>query len=235
MKSSLKNMFLSLTIICICSAAVLALVNEFTKEPIALAKKQKLEKAIAEVVPEFDNSPSDDVYVFSFNQTDSALIYPAKKGDKLVGVAVETVTKNGFSGEIKILTGLSPQGLILNYEVLSHAETPGLGDKMKTWFKTDKKKQSVLGKDLSKANLRLVKDGGDVDAITASTITSRAFLEAVNKSFIAISGDVDVTTDASSAATVGEKNEDAALSTEEDGADAQSDATTQATTNNDEK
>lgn len=206
MKSSLLNMFLSLTSICVVSGAILATVNELTKEPIALSKKAKLENAIREVVPEFDNAPAQEMYKVGVAANDTAFVYPAKKGDTLVGVAVETRTMNGFSGEIKVLTGLDPNGAIINYAVLSHAETPGLGDKMGSWFKTEKNKQSIIGKDLSKGTLLISKDGGEVDAITASTITSRAFLQAVNKAYVAVSDQTDGTTDATSDATTGATN-----------------------------
>ncbi len=198
MKSSFRNMFLSLTIICVGSASVLAFVNELTKGPIELAQKMKLESAIKAIVPDFDNSPTEEMYKVALSTNDTAFIYPAKKEDKLVGIAVETQTMKGFSGEIRILTGLTPEGKIINYEVLQHAETPGLGDKMNTWFKTEKNKQNIIGEDLSRQTLELSKDGGNVDAITAATITSRAFLDAINKAYAAYAGNLDAVSGATS-------------------------------------
>ena len=196
--SSLKNMLLSLGSICIVSAALLAFANEKTKGTIAESQRLKLENAIREVVPGFDNSPLNEMYEVVFSEKDIAWIYPAKKGNKLIGVAIETVSLNGFSGSIRILTGLSKDGKVLNYAVLQHAETPGLGDKMDPWFKTDKNKQSILGRNLSDQSLKLKNDGGDIDGITASTISSRAFLEAVNKAYSAYSGNADIETGATS-------------------------------------
>ncbi len=201
MKSSLFNMLLSLTLICVVSGGLIAGVNELTKQPIAKAKQAKLENAIRAVVPEFNNSPSAEMYKAAVAEGDTALIYPAKMNNELVGVAVETNSMNGFSGEIRILTGLTASGEIINYEVLSHAETPGLGDKMDPWFKTEKNQQSIIGKNLSTSALKLSKEGGDVDAITASTITSQAFIQAVNKAYSAYAGQVDGQTDATSEAT----------------------------------
>ena len=89
----------------------------------------------------------------------------------------------GFGGEIRVIVGFDTEGKLLNYSVLQHAETPGLGAKMQEWFRTDKNRQSVLGRNLSDGELKVTKDGGDVDAITASTITSRAFLNAVNRAY----------------------------------------------------
>ncbi len=200
LKSSLLNMFLSLTIICIVAGALLAALNDVTKDPIEASKKAKLEKAIKEVVPAFDNSPSDEAY-FGVAGEDSLKIYPAKKDGSLVGVAVESYSMKGFSGKISIIVGFDPKGKIINYAILNHAETPGLGSKMDVWFKTEKNKQSILGKELSKGGLSVSKDGGDVDAITASTITSRAFLDAVNRAYAAYSGNTDATTSATTSSS----------------------------------
>lgn len=206
LKSTFRNMLLSLTVICILSAAVLASVNELTKEPIALAKKNKLENAIRVVVPGFDNDPASEMYKIALAPNDTARVYPAKKDNQLIGVAVESSSMKGFSGEIRILTGLTKEGKIINYEVLSHAETPGLGDKMDPWFKTNKNNQSIIGEDLSHRTLKVKKGGGSVDAITAATITSIAFLDAVNKAYSAYSGKIDgnssaTSTDSDSGAT----------------------------------
>ncbi len=198
LKSSLKNMFLSLTIICVASASILATVNHFTVDPIEKAKKAKLENAIKQVVPAFDNSPSEEFYYGTTSAGDSLKIYPATKGGSIVGYAVESRSTKGFSGEIKVLVGFDKNGNVYNYEVLQHAETPGLGSKMNEWFKTNKNKQSIIGKNISGKTLAVTKDGGSVDAITAATISSRAFLEAVNLAYEAYSGSkTDGTTSAS--------------------------------------
>ena len=86
---------------------------------------------------------------------------------------------------------------LLDYSVLQHAETPGLGAKLQEWFRADKNKQSVLGRTIPDGGLKVTKDGGDVDAITAATISSRAFLDAVNRAYSAFAG-VDGLTGATS-------------------------------------
>lgn len=187
LKSTLPNMFLSLTVICIVASGILAFVNMQTSEPIKAAKKKKLEESIERIIPDFDNSPLDDAWMVEIAPGDSLKIYPAKKNGEIIGVAVESNTMKGFSGEIKIIVGLTPDAKVIDYAVLQHAETPGLGDKMDPWFKTDKNKQSIIGRDLSKGLLNVTKDGGDVDAITAATISSRAFLDAVNRAYAAYS------------------------------------------------
>lgn len=181
-------MLLSLTVICLAAGAILAGVNMYTTGPIAASKAAALEAAIKAVTPEFDNKPSEDAYMAVTSDGDSLKIYPATKGGEFVGAAVESNTKKGFSGEIKVIVGFDKEGKLLNYSVLQHAETPGLGAKMQDWFSTDKNKQSVLGRNLANGALKVTKDGGDVDAITAATITSRAFLDAVNRAYSAFSG-----------------------------------------------
>lgn len=181
-------MLLSLTGICLIAGAALAAVNMFTTAPIAASKAAALEAAIQQVVPEFDNTPTEDKYMAAVAENDSLIIYPAKKDGELVGVAVESNTKKGFSGEIQVMVGFDTNGKLLNYSVIKHAETPGLGSKMEEWFRTEKNKQSILGRSLSEGELTVTKDGGSVDAITAATISSRAFLNAVNRAYAAYSG-----------------------------------------------
>ncbi len=181
-------MLLSLTLICVSAGAILAGVNMYTSGPIEMSKAAALERAIKEVTPEFDNNPISDAYMAVTSDGDSLLIYPATKDGQPVGVAVDSNTKNGFSGEIKVIVGFDNEGTLVNYSVLQHAETPGLGSKMQEWFRTDKNNQNVIGKSLADGNLAVTKDGGNIDAITASTITSRAFLNAINRAYSAYKG-----------------------------------------------
>lgn len=185
LKSTLPNMLLSLAGICIIAGAVLAAVNLFTLEPIATSKAAALKTAIQKVTPSFDNNPTEEQYKAPTAEGDSLTIYPAKQNGQLVGVAVESYTKKGFGGTIKVIAGFDTEGKLLNYSVLQHAETPGLGSKMEEWFRTDKNRQSIVGRSLAQGNLTVAKDGGDVDAITAATISSRAFLDAINRAYSA--------------------------------------------------
>ena len=187
LKSSFLNMFLSLGLICIVAGGILAAVNDITRGPIALSKKAKVENALKAVLPDFDNSPSEEVFWTGISENDSLKVYPAKKDGQAAGFAVESYSMQGFSGEIKVIVGMDLQGKLINYKILEHAETPGLGSKMEEWFRTDKNKQSVLGKDLSKGGLRVTKDKGEIDAITGATISSRAFLDALDRAYSAIS------------------------------------------------
>ena len=97
------------------------------------------------------------------------------------GIAVETAV-DGFGGTFRVMVGFDQEGNILGYEILEHQETPGLCSHMEHWFKNaDKPGQNIIGR--KAGALRVSKDGGDVDAITAATITSRAFLKAVNQAY----------------------------------------------------
>lgn len=183
LQSSLTNMVLSLGIIAIAAAALLAWMNRLTEEPIRLAELAKQESAIKEVSPAFTNSPVAEEILTSSADGEQAACYPARDNGRLVGVAVKTVSHNGFNGDIELMVGFTPEGNIYNYSVLKQGETPGLGTRMVDWFKTDKNRQSIVGRDPARDNMTVSKDGGDVDAITSATISSRAFLDAVNRAY----------------------------------------------------
>ncbi|MDP4276842.1 MAG: RnfABCDGE type electron transport complex subunit G [Bacteroidota bacterium] len=183
--ASLTHMILSMGLISVIAAGALGLVHTLTAEPIRLADQAKQEAAIREVTPAFDNNPLKECFNIRTEKGDSLMCFPARKGGKLVGVAIETYSMKGFGGEIRLMVGLSPEGDIHNYTVLKHSETPGLGSKMAEWFKTAKNKQSILGLNPGKDKVLVSKDGGEVDAITAATISSRAFLDAINRAYIA--------------------------------------------------
>ena len=203
-KSTFITILASLTCFCLIAGTALAVANKLTEDKIAAAKAAALQEAIKKVAPEFDNDPSAEQYRAATADGDSLTIYPAKKGGKLVGAAVETNTKKGFGGEIRIMVGFDAGQKIVNYSVLEHNETPGLGSKMEEWFRTDKGKQSVLGRDMKGGALKVSKDGGEVDAITAATISSRAFLDAINRAYAAYAqgaGKGDAKADGASGAT----------------------------------
>ncbi|MDR0572823.1 MAG: RnfABCDGE type electron transport complex subunit G [Tannerella sp.] len=190
-KSTLPNILLSLTMICLVAGVALSAANKYTERAIAASKAAELQNAISHVTPEFDNNPTEEQYKVAVAENDSLTIYPAKKEGKLAGCAVESYTKNGFGGLIRVMVGFDAEGKLFNYSVLEHNETPGLGSKMQEWFSTDKNQQYLIGRDMTKGALKVTKDGGDVDAITAATISSRAFLNAINLAYTACSGNTD--------------------------------------------
>ena len=179
-ESTLKNMVITLASITLVSSALLGVVYALTKGPIDAAQVAKINNAISKVVPAFDNNPSAEKFEKEL-EGKSYIVYPAKSGGEVVGYAVESFTTGGFGGRIVLMVGFNIDGTINNTAVLSHAETPGLGDKMiegKSNFSVQ-----FQGKNPQDFKLLVKKDGGDVDAITASTITSRAFCDAVTSAW----------------------------------------------------
>jgi electron transport complex protein RnfG len=178
-ESTFKNMVLSLSLISLVASACLGFVYEFTREPIELSNLKKKVDAIKQVVPEFNNNPFFEMFRLPTGEGDSLDIFPAKQDSIIVGYAVSTYTNKGFSGNINLMAGFKPDGTIVNITVLEHKETPGLGTKM-----TEPKfKDQFTGKNPVEYNLKVRKDGGPVDAITAATISSRAFCDAVQRAY----------------------------------------------------
>lgn len=175
-ESNFKNMTATLLVITLVASAALGLVYQSTKEPIALAQQAKINNAIKAVLPEFDNQPGTEAYSVAV-EGGELTFYPATKEGQPVGTAVKTYSNNGFAGRIELMVGFLPDGTINKIAVIAHKETPGLGDKM------DPKKSNFSlqfeGKNPETFKLKVKKDGGDVDAITASTISSRAYCDAV--------------------------------------------------------
>ena len=170
-QSSFKNMTVCLFAICLVCSALLAGVYALTKEPIDAAAKAKNEAAIKEVLPETASAIEEertvemDGVTYTYN-----LAYDAS--GNTVGCAINVSTL-GFGGPIAIKVGFDMNGVICNTKVLSQAETPGLGAKCVEPSFADQFK----GFDPAAKKLAVKKDGGDVDAITASTITSRAYAD----------------------------------------------------------
>ena len=188
LESTFTNMVIVLTVVALLAAYALASVYNVTKAPIEKAALKKKLDAIAKVAPAFDNDPNAEMFKLpAFEPAaglDSIEVYPAKKGGELVGYAVKTYTMKGFSGYIEIMVGFEKDGTIKGYSVLKHSETPGLGSKMPTWFSnTDKPSHCIIGKNPKNTKMKVSKDGGDIDAITAATISSRAFLDGINRAY----------------------------------------------------
>ena len=186
LQSSFKNMALSLTCIALVAAGALAGVYMLTMAPIEAAMKAKQEAAIMQVLPEVEG-----LQVAEAEKVEGVTLYKAYVGEEWIGTAVEASTEGNtnmpFGGTFRLMVGFDKVGNVVNYVVLEQAETPGLGALMTTWFKNaDKPGQNILGKNPATTEFGVSKDGGDVDAITASTITSRAFLEVIVKAYNAI-------------------------------------------------
>lgn len=222
LESNFMNMVLVLTGISLFAAVALGSVYSVTQAPIEASKTAKQQNAIKEVLPEFNRlDEPETIEVAGVGALD---IYKAyDNNDHFVGAAVESVSKNGFSGEVKIMVGFDKEGNIVNYSVLEQKETPGLGTKMVDWFKpqgkvekslieklfgfevkAEERKSSIIGMNPAKDKLVVTKDGGEIDAITAATISSRAFLEAVRYAYAAYANNPDaIDTNSGATATSG--------------------------------
>lgn len=179
-KSSFLNLLLTLTIVTLVAGLSLGYVYQWTKEPIAQAQMAKQLKAIESVVQGYDNNPVLEKYkVVTPDGKDSLEFFPAKKDGKLIGMAIKTKSSKGYSGDIWIMVGFTMTGEIQNIFVIEHKETPGLGSKMTTPSFVNQ----FLGKNPAQMKLKVKKDGGDVDAITGATISSRAYSKAIQLAF----------------------------------------------------
>ena len=183
LESSLLNMTLVLTLVAVIMGGILAFVNHLTEGPIQEQKDKALADGIKAVMVCNDLVVAEPVEVKQTvdGKEHTFIIYNVKDAQgKDLGAAVQSVTM-GFGGDLKVLVGFDSEGSILGYTLLEHAETPGLGAKADQWFQRGQK-GDIIGKSPAEA-LTVSKDGGQVDAITASTITSRAFLKAVNNAY----------------------------------------------------
>ena len=179
-ESNLKNMLLCLFMVSMVTSAFLGGAYVLTYEQIELSKINEVNHAIAAVVPPFNNNPSEEVIKKEIKGR-VVKIYPAHMDKVPVGYAIEAATTTGFSGLIVLMVGFLPDGTIHNTAVISHAETPGLGDKMEQ--KKGNFSLQFNGKNPALFKLSVKKDGGDVDAITAATISSRAFCDAIENAY----------------------------------------------------
>ena len=199
-------MVLALTGVAVIMGGILAYVNHLTEGPINEQKAKALADGIKTVmcVDNLTVHQTDTVQTKGPKGKDvTFIIYQTQDAQgKDLGAAVETIA-NGFGGELKLLVGFDPDGKILGYTLLEHAETPGLGAKADKWFQKGEK-GDIIGKSPAEP-LTVSKDGGQVDAITASTITSRAFLLAVNNAYNTYMG--TPATDAQTGATKQQKEE----------------------------
>jgi Na+-translocating ferredoxin:NAD+ oxidoreductase subunit G len=182
-ESTFTNMVVTLLLVTVIAATALGFVYDLTKDAIEIAKLNAQAEAITKVLPQYETL-GKSFKVTADTEGDSLEIFPAFNGQDLVGIAIKTYTKKGFSGFISIMAGIDKDGNFSGYEVLEHAETPGLGSKMGVWFNNaEKPDQNIIGKNPDSIKFEVKKDGGDVDAITASTITSRAFLDAMKRAY----------------------------------------------------
>ena len=177
MKSTLFNMVAVLFSITLIASAGVGAVNMITADAIAEAKAIATKQAIANVLPEFDSSEQSEQTIDDM----PIKVHTATKGDDVVGYAVESMTKDGFGGVIRMMVGFTTDGKINNVNVLEQAETPGLGTKM--CDEGNALLSSIQGRNSWEVVFKVKKDGGELDALTAATISSRAYYNAVARAY----------------------------------------------------
>lgn len=174
MKSNLFNMIAALLVVSICSAASIGYVYQKTSEPIAKAKQAKIMTAIKEMVGTFDNNPIEEKTAISGNDVE---LYPARENGTITSVAVKSFSNQGFGGKIELILGILMDGTVTGYKVTQQNETPGLGSQV-----TEEKFSSqFVGLNTHSNKFSLSKDGGEIDAVTGATISSKAVIDAVQK------------------------------------------------------
>ena len=209
MKSTLLNMTAVLFAVTLVASAGVGAVHLITEEPIARARAAAEVEALERVLPPFEHTVSQELVIGDLPVT----VYTATDGEgRIAGYAVKSETRRGFGGVIRMMTGFGPDGRVLNVNVLEQTETPGLGTAMAE--EDNVLLRCVQGR--RPAEMQLVdgavavrKDGGDVDALTAATISSRAWCDALNRAWRAyevVANGADAATfaggtDASSGAT----------------------------------
>lgn len=182
MKSTFINMVLVLLTISVVAAGAVGGVNLLTKSTIEKATKEAEVASLTAVLPQFDNDPMSTAEQVEQDGI-SITIYTAKQGENAVGYAVKT-RASGFSDNIELMAGFTISGDIQNIVVLKQSETPGLGAKLAD--EENPVKLSFVGKNVADLKMAVRKDGGDIESITASTISSRAYTLAVKRAYDAL-------------------------------------------------
>jgi electron transport complex protein RnfG len=179
-EASIWRLVIVLTSIALIAALALTGVYALTKGPIEKGQREKKEKALQAVLPEYQGTVVDTVIVDADNEEIPVHLAIGENGE-LCGAGIETYTKKAFAGRFDLMVGFDAEGTIVNTEVINAGETPGLGDKINK----DKSDFALQFNHQNPADFQLVvkKDGGDVDAITAATISSRAYCDAVQRAY----------------------------------------------------
>ena len=176
---------LSLSLLGLVAALLLSGVDRLTREPIALAEQRRALATLTELVPteRFNNDPVFDRIeqrIIGFEQP--AVIHRARLDGEPVALIFDVTTPRGYSGDIRLLVALDPDGIVKGARVLSHRETPGLGDKIEVqrsdWIR------QFSGRSLDNPlpqRWASSRRGGDFDTLTAATVTSDAVIDAVRR------------------------------------------------------
>ncbi len=177
MKESMLRLIVALGTICFASGFGLAMVYEVTKEPIAYQKKLEVIRSLAAVLPDMEIDPDSQYKDMTGKDGDTVRVFRSETDEGVAGVAFQVIAPDGYSGNIYIMMGVLPDGSLGGIEILSHAETPGLGSPIteESW------KGTFKGRSLENTDFRVKKDGGEIDQMTGATISPRAVTGAVKK------------------------------------------------------
>lgn len=173
MKETLKLVSI-LTFICLTAGSLLAWVNNVTKDRIQEAMKAEKIEAIKKVLPPCDNQPDSDTVTVT-NAGVEWTFYVARMNNGFAGAAFETSSSGGYGGDIRLTVGVRADGRVQGITIIEHKETPGLGAKIEG----EDFRNGFVDRSVRNTDWRVSKDGGDIDGITAATISSRAVVDAV--------------------------------------------------------
>ncbi len=181
LSSSLSHMIIVLVAVAGLSALILGYVYRLTEVPIRKAKDQRELEAISEVVyGDFDNNPFEEKHIIpTADGKGKVELYPARKEGNITSVAIKTYTNNAFGGKMELMVGFFVDGTINKYKIIDQKETPGLGTKVSE----AKFSSQFNGLNPGKHIFKVRQDGGEIDAVTAATISSRAVIDAIQRAF----------------------------------------------------
>ena len=179
-----------LSMFAVIGTTLVSFTYESTKQRIAENERRALLKKLHQLIPadEIDNDIVNDTIMVSnrdFLGAEQTIVYRARKLNQPVAAVFHTVAPQGYSGSINMLIAIKTDGKLGGVRIVSHRETPGLGDKIE-----EKKSDWILnfaGKSLTnpdKSRWKVKRDGGDFDQFTGATITPRAVVDAVRKTLI---------------------------------------------------
>ena len=182
LKSMQKN-GLRLSMFALACTGLIVATDYSTHEAIVAQQQSMQQQILGKMLPadSYDNALANDCRLLTtpyLGNAKSHPVYIARKGNTVSGYIVESVAPDGYSGSIRLLTGVNISGEVQRVEVLEHHETPGLGDKIDRnkgkWLDSFTHKKLQNETDSSWA---VKKDGGQFDSFTGATITPRAIVK----------------------------------------------------------
>jgi electron transport complex protein RnfG len=196
--ASITRSALSLGLIAIIGTALLAWVHSLTEPRIAAQERMQLLNQLLQVVPadRFDNAMHEDFVTIrdesAFPGGQHVRVFRARKANRPVAAVIKLRTNDGYNGRIDLLVGIFEDGRISGVRVLSHRETPGLGDGIEItrsdWIRSfDRASLTQPGSD----GWAVKRDGGVFDQFTGATITPRAVVRAVHRTLRYFEGNRD--------------------------------------------